>query len=233
MSYRNLFCLLPLLVVVTIPVAAQGPQGGPVAALSDKVDALTAQVESLEARISSVESETGDQAAKIADLEIELERTVPAGTVVPFAGPVHQVPDGWLLCDGSLVSRSDFTDLFDVIGTTHGEGDGFSTFRLPDYRGMFLRGVDLGRGIDPDRGSRFNFPGGSTGDGVGSIQSAVFGRHGHSLGAVGLCDAGAPNGGLFPLVNILQPCRARTVSTAAGGNETRPVNVYVNFLIKE
>lgn len=47
----------------------------------------------------------------------------------------------WLLCDGSAVSRTTYADLFTLIGTNFGAGDGSTTFNLPDYRGKFLRGL--------------------------------------------------------------------------------------------
>lgn len=53
------------------------------------------------------------------------------GEVKTFTGP--NVPKGWLLCDGSVVSRNHYPDLFNVIGTTYGSGDGISTFKLPTY----------------------------------------------------------------------------------------------------
>lgn len=49
-------------------------------------------------------------------------------------------PDGWLVCDGSAVSRTDYEDLFLCIGTNFGVGDGKTTFNLPDLRGEFIRG---------------------------------------------------------------------------------------------
>lgn len=54
--------------------------------------------------------------------------------------------DGFLLCDGSAVSRETYADLFAVIGTTFGAGDGSTTFNLPDLRGRFIQGAngDLG-----------------------------------------------------------------------------------------
>lgn len=55
--------------------------------------------------------------------------SVPTGTVVPFAGAT--APDGFLICDGSAISRTRYADLFAVIGTTYGAGDGNSTFNLP------------------------------------------------------------------------------------------------------
>ena len=54
---------------------------------------------------------------------------VPVGAIVSFAA----VPVGWLACDGSAVSRTDYADLFAAIGTTFGPGDGISTFNLPNY----------------------------------------------------------------------------------------------------
>jgi len=57
----------------------------------------------------------------------------PVGTVVDFAG--SSAPTGWLLCDGSAVSRTTYANLFSVIGTTYGAGDGSTTFNLPDCTG--------------------------------------------------------------------------------------------------
>ena len=63
---------------------------------------------------------------------------VPAGAVMPFA--MNSAPSGWLSADGSNVNRTTYSDLFSVIGTTHGSGDGSTTFTLPDLRGIFVRG---------------------------------------------------------------------------------------------
>lgn len=236
MKLKSLVFALTLLVALTTSAQAQGPPPAPPGNLNEAVVALMEEVDALEVRAALLESENASQAVMIAAIELELgqtDRAIPTGTVVPFAGPVGQIPDGWLLGDGTEIDRVDYADLFAAIGTAHGEGDGASTFQLPDYRGMFLRGVDYGRSLDPDRTSRSNFRGGSFGDQVGSLQGPAFSRHGHSLGAFGLCDAsGAHNGGLFPLVNIFAGCHARTVSGTTGGNETRPWNVYVNFIIK-
>lgn len=65
------------------------------------------------------------------------------GMVMPFSGTT--VPEGWLKCDGSLVSRTTYAKLFAVIGTTYGPGDGSTTFRLPDYKGRVLVGQDTGQ----------------------------------------------------------------------------------------
>jgi len=57
----------------------------------------------------------------------------PIGVIRFFAGSV--VPNGWLLCNGSAVSRKAYGDLFKVIGTTYGSGNSNDTFTLPDMRG--------------------------------------------------------------------------------------------------
>lgn len=65
-----------------------------------------------------------------------------AGTIKMFAGSV--APDGWLLCNGQAVSRTTYSKLFNVIGTTYGEGDGSTTFNLPDLRGRVPLGAGTG-----------------------------------------------------------------------------------------
>jgi phage-related tail fiber protein len=95
---------------------------------------------------------------------------MPVGAILPFAG--SSPPPGWLLCNGDEVSRSAYANLFAVIGEYWGQGDDSTTFNIPDLRGRFLRGVDGGIGRDPDRSSRgADYPGGNTGDNVGSVQS--------------------------------------------------------------
>lgn len=63
------------------------------------------------------------------------------GTIQEFAGPVANIPYGFLNCDGAAVSRSTYAKLFAVIGTTYGTGDGSTTFNLPNTQGIGLRGV--------------------------------------------------------------------------------------------
>ena len=64
---------------------------------------------------------------------------VPAGTMQMFAG--NTIPAGWLLCDGSAVSRTNYAKLFSAIGTTWGAGDGLTTFNLPNTIGRFAEGA--------------------------------------------------------------------------------------------
>jgi microcystin-dependent protein len=57
----------------------------------------------------------------------------PSGTIAAFAGA--SIPSGYLLCDGSAISRTTYATLYALIGTTYGNGDGINTFNIPDCRG--------------------------------------------------------------------------------------------------
>ena len=63
----------------------------------------------------------------------------PIGTIIAVSH--NTVPDGYLACNGQTISRVEYAELFNVIGTTYGEGDGSTTFKIPDLRGEFLRGT--------------------------------------------------------------------------------------------
>lgn len=65
---------------------------------------------------------------------------IPTGAAVPFFG--SSAPTGFLICDGSAVSRTTFATLFGVLGTSWGVGNGTTTFNLPDARGKVLAGID-------------------------------------------------------------------------------------------
>jgi microcystin-dependent protein len=69
---------------------------------------------------------------------------IPVGALMPYAGAT--APDGWLLCNGQTPSRTTYANLFAVIGTTYGAGDG-STFGLPDPMGRAIIGVGSGSGL--------------------------------------------------------------------------------------
>jgi microcystin-dependent protein len=67
----------------------------------------------------------------------------PAGAVISFAGA--SAPSGWLLCDGSAVSRTTYASLFTVLSTTYGAGNGSTTFNLPNLKGRVPVGLDSGQ----------------------------------------------------------------------------------------
>ena len=128
-----------------------------------------------------VDTGTIDEQAYIDE---QLAINVPAGCVQAFAG--QTTPQGWLLCDGSAVSRTQYSRLFTVIGTTYGAGDGTDTFNLPNLTDKFIQGnatsgTEHSAGI-PDIKGQFTVtvPNGFVGTGA-------FG------GTAGLPNGGAPN----------------------------------------
>jgi len=69
------------------------------------------------------------------------------GQIVGYGGT--NPPENWLLCDGSAVSRTDYPDLFAIIGVAYGKGDNVTTFNLPDFRGRIMVGAGQGPGLTP------------------------------------------------------------------------------------
>jgi microcystin-dependent protein len=92
--------------------------------------------------------------AKIADGAVTSTKlasgaAVPTGSVFYFAA--SSAPSGYLEANGAAISRTTYADLFAVVSTTYGSGDGSTTFNLPDLRGEFIRGFDNGKGTDSGR----------------------------------------------------------------------------------
>lgn len=155
---------------------------------------------------------------------------VPAGVIAPFAGTA--APSGYLFCDGSPVSRSTYAALFAAISTTWGNGDGSTTFNLPDLRNMFLRGSGSSAvGVYEDDAFRSHNHGASVSD-PGHAHSVPQGQRG-AFGGSNPVPSGF-SGGTYP--TQLATAGAGTgisVSIAAsGGSETRPVNRRVLYIIK-
>lgn len=187
--------------------------------------------------------------------------STPAGTMMPYAGPLSRqaltalATIGWIPCDGSPLPIAQFTELFQTIGTNYG-GDGTTSFNVPDLRGRFLRATDRGAGVDPNASTR-TAPqsGGNKGDLVGSAQgdatalpvnpftTTSSGNHQHlapyqpevdhqaAAGASG--PAAADRMAWRPNSSNTGEAGAHTHTIVAGGDgETRPVNIYLFWLIK-
>lgn len=71
---------------------------------------------------------------------IGLDQGLPVGCIFPYAGAT--APTGWLFCNGQAVSRNIESQLWAVLGTTYGAGNGTTTFNLPDLRGRVIIGKD-------------------------------------------------------------------------------------------
>ncbi len=153
---------------------------------------------------------------------------VPSGSIMAFAGST--IPTGWIICDGTAVSRVTYADLFASIATNWGQGDGTSTFNLPDLRGRFLRGLDGIAGNDPDAASRIALnSGGNIGNNVGSYQLDDLKAHNHTFHDIAY--PGNPFGN-NPGYTLGSQARQTYNTSSTGGSETRPKNAYVIYIIK-
>ena len=138
-------------------------------------------------------------------------------------------PSGWLLCDGAAVSRSTYSDLFDIIGETYGVGDGSTTFNVP---------------LSANKMPRGNTPGASGGSDnavlVSHRHSTVIGSHGHTL--PGHASSGTANG--QPSFKALSSADTKPVNSTnigaknsnyqgvSGTGANIPAYFGVNFIIK-
>ncbi|OOQ59955.1 phage tail protein [Mucilaginibacter pedocola] len=160
---------------------------------------------------------------------------LPVGTILPYGGTAERIStmqgQGWMLCNGAKLNKAQYPLLFDVIGNTCGGAD--PEFCLPDLRGVFLRGVD-GEGAasrDPDNASRkrqgtdVSVPNGRL-----TYQDEDFKKHTHGFPerAHAYAVFRSPGDGGYHF-NAIEP-KAGT-SDEKGGNETRPKNVSVNYII--
>ena len=96
--------------------------------LEDLLQSFVTKINSLESYISNIEKTISG----IQKLEV--------GSIIMYSGNNNIMSD-FLLCDGSAVSRTTYADLFAVIGTTYGTGDGSTTFNLPNMVGRFPEGA--------------------------------------------------------------------------------------------
>ena len=178
---------------------------------------------------------------------------VPSGSV--FCMAVATVPSGYLECNGAAVSRTTYSVLFAVIGTAYGTGNGSSTFNLPDLRGEFVRGFDNGKGTDSGRSIATSQGSQNAQHNHSASATSTAGAHSHSLnyqrkhvedtGTAAITDirreGGDGDGGSQTFTNDTTSgfMNNATVSVSTsvsianqGGNESRPRNVAMMYVIK-
>lgn len=173
--------------------------------------------------------------------------SAPVGCVLAYAGETSALK-GWRVCDGAALQIKDHPHLHDVIGTIYG-GDGVNSFAVPNYKGYFLRGLDPAGDVDKGAENRTSPAGGRvTGPIVGSVQNDYTARP-----TIDPLKTNPPDSPFFtqtidfPLSSNLASAltggsetlgldRGMTpnqfYSSGGGDAETRPINVYVNFIIK-
>ncbi len=160
--------------------------------------------------------------AKLADQAVTVDKLMPGaatatGTISMFAGSTP--PAGWLICDGSAISRSTYSTLFGVIGAAYGAGDGATTFNLPNLQGR----VPFGQSSDP----QFATLGQTGGEKTHQLTIAEMPSHDHGYSAS--CNGYmVPQGSYYGLATCNGP-------TNVGGDQPHNVlNPYlvVNYIIK-
>lgn len=188
---------------------------------------------------------------------------IPAGVIMPYAG--MEAPEGFFLCDGSLLEIREYPELFKAIGTHYGPaknaaGDFILSeaekkeldtrdvamegrFRLPDFRGRFLRGANLESGSDLGVEERIPLGSGDM-ESVGSLQldSTKLPNNGFatSEGIIASIDGQIVrervHGGTDAHRSFIRDPSsidaAHRHHIIGGDVETRPVNVSVNYIIK-
>lgn len=117
---------------------------------------------------ASVASPTSPEKTKKVTIQQLKDYLMPTGSIADYAGA--NAPDGWLLCFGQTVSRTTYSALFAVIGTSFGAGDGSTTFGIPDLRGRVIAGQDDMGGTSANRLT--GVAGGIDGDVMGSAGGA-------------------------------------------------------------
>jgi hypothetical protein len=166
---------------------------------------------------------------------------VPTGSIMPHTTATE--PTGWLECDGAEISRSTYATLFGVISDDYGNGDGSTTFNVPDLRGTFIRGYAHGSANDADKAARTDRGDGTTGDSVGTKQAdAIRNISGSITGQYGLHPLFSSRSGAFTLgstsglMNGEGGTGKSIIFNASGsvptGSDNRPLNVQMMYIIK-
>jgi microcystin-dependent protein len=189
---------------------------------------------------------TGTEWVDLAAATVDLSTLLPAGMVAPFAGSA--APEGYLLCDGSAISRTGYARLFTAISTAYGTGDGSTTFNIPDLRGRVVAALDNMGGTDAGRLSLANTLGTTAGTQTHTLTTAempvhthVQDAHGHSFTpkyggytAVGLnMDVGGWGNAYGLGGGYVEANTATNQNAGSGGahNNMQPT-ILMNYIIK-
>jgi len=163
--------------------------------------------------------------------KVDGDAFTPVGTYIQFAGAA--APTGFLACNGAAVSRTTYADLFAVISTTYGVGDGSTTFNLPDARGLVMVGAGAHGTMTRANGTAYN------GGTLGATRDDQM--QGHKVRVSNTPATGAQFSGYTPIdVNVYGNntndntalITDDTNGTPRTGDETRPAEIAVLVCIK-
>lgn len=156
--------------------------------------------------------------------------SVPTGNISMWG--TDTAPTGYLLCYGQAISRATYADLFAVIATTFGTGDGSTTFNLPDYRGRFPLGQDDMGGSSANRvtATEADNLGQASGAETHTLSTAEMPAHTHSYNASPKNSAASSGGNPNTTVTVT----GDTTGSAGGGGAHNNMPPYqtINFIIK-
>jgi len=192
-----------------------------------KISALTAVTKARSGDVVPVVTSAGTR-------KVDVNTFLPVGSYIQHAGPT--APTGFIACDGAAVSRTTYADLFDVIGTTYGAGDGSTTFNLPDARGLVMVGAGAHGTMTRANGAAYN------GGTVGASRNDQMQGHWHRqlISGAGSISLVSPSQSPCAVKNDLaQDDQNVTAATTDGtngtprtGDETRPAEIAVLVCIK-
>lgn len=171
----------PSIPIIGDPVSTEEPK------VKTALETIVAAVNALDnANIASGANING---SKLLDASIQAAKMAagllpPSGALMPFAGST--APTGYLICDGSAVSRTTYGDLWTLLGTTYGSGDGSTTFNLPNLKGKTIVGRDS---ADSD----FDALGETRGTKTETLTSAQIPAHSHPITDPGHSHSGSTN----------------------------------------
>jgi len=187
-----------------------------------------------------------------------MSQLIPTGTIMPYAGSftteniANLLALGWIPCDGASYTKRDYIDLYLSISNNFGgTGGSNGTFNVPDLRGRFVRGVTYTSKNDPDASARIvSNVGGKQGNSVGSLQGNATGKPNNAFSTSndGLHVHNVPHApvnnnayaiagshyGIWNSGGVTIDASGEHTHTLVSGfdSESRPINSYVNFIIK-
>lgn len=153
--------------------------------------------------------------------------TLPIGIIMEYPG--SNIPSGWLLCDGQAVSRTLYSELFNLLGTTYGSGNGSTTFNVPNLKGKVAVGKD-------DNDTDFDTLGETGGEKTHTLTENEMPAHSHDLVYVKSNSTPLNNAGVsgFNSTNTGVGTKENAVENTGGGQAHNNLQPYIvqNFLIK-